>query len=80
MEDELKNEYEVSRSDRGRDVLTIHRKPSQVPVHVDRTLSHLGCMVSMDGPNSRMDYEFYFPDGLKKAEEYLTRCDWVRKS
>lgn len=78
----MKDEYQVgsivSRCGDKRKTITIRRKPSQIPIHIDRTIMHLGCIGDMDGPNSRVTYELFFEKGFKEAIEYLTRYGWTQ--
>ena len=78
----MKDEYELGTNERGNPSIIIHRKPSEIPIHIDKQLMHSGCWASMDGPNSRCEYAWVGLHGLNKriqAEEYLALYGWKRK-
>ena len=72
------NLYSVSLSLQGERVIVIYRKPSDIPERIDRGLTHLAASVFMDGPNSKVVYEFSNADSLSKAEEFLKNMNWER--
>lgn len=62
-------------------VILIKRKPSQIPMHIDMHIMHLGgVMADMDGPNNKVGYHFFLKDRFPKAEEYLQRYGWKEES
>ena len=75
----MKNVYLVGKSERGFTTLVIERLPSEIPRHVDETISKLGCVVAlMDGPNGRVTYEFRAEVKFPLAEKYLQEFGWTR--
>lgn len=57
--------------------IVINRKPSEIPISIDRELSYMGCIVDLDGPNSRVTYQFFEKENQQKAIEFLIRCGWI---
>lgn len=59
-----------------RNYILIPRKPSQIPIHIDREIMHSGAICHMDGPNNRVLYEIMFDDKFEKIKDYLNKCGW----
>lgn len=58
-------------------VILIKRKPSQIPIHIDMEIMHLGgVMCNMDGPNNKVSYHFFLQDRFPKAVAYLKKYSW----
>ena len=72
------NLYSVSLSLQGKREIVIQRKSSNIPEKIDRGLTHLAASVYMDGPNSKVVYEFSNANSLSKAEEFLKNMNWER--
>lgn len=59
------------------DCIVIRRKPSQIPVSIDRELLRRAGCSDMDGPNSRVAYEFSDVILFRQAIEFLQKCGWI---
>ncbi len=59
-----------------RSFILIPRKPSEIPVHIDKKMMHTGCCCHMDGPNNKVVYEFFTEKGFEAAKTYLIRYEW----
>lgn len=70
--------YEVGENSKGRPTITIRRKSSQIPNHLDLAILRLAGKADMDGLNSIMVYEFLLPEKLPTAEKYLRNSLWKK--
>lgn len=70
--------YELGTSDRGLPLITIRRKPSEIPCHLDMQLTRLAGHGIMNGPASICQYEFLLPERLPQAEQYLKGSMWEK--
>ncbi len=68
--------------ERERYTITINRKPSEMKSGIDMELLALSGMCHMNGPDSRMVYEFLLPGNFKflRAVNFLDRCGWKRNN
>ena len=58
--------------------ITIHRKPSQIPAHIDMFLLKASGWANCDGPNNVVQYDFSSFKKLLEAEAYLHMHGWKK--
>lgn len=63
-----------------RNYILIQRKPSQIPIHIDRELMYSGCIGHLNGPAGYVAYEFFRQEGFDKSREYLLRYGWKEEA
>ncbi len=77
-ENTLPDVYELGTSKYGKPLIIIRRKPSQIPLHIERVLLPMAGTGYMDGPNNYVHWEFLLPEKLVQGEAYLKQYGWVK--
>ena len=75
----MENVFHTTKANFGqgmRNCIVIRRKPSQMPPSIDLELMRLGCIGHMDGPNSRLTFEFFSVEGFEQGKKLLEHCFW----
>lgn len=72
----MQNFYEVGKDREGKLTILIHRKPSEIPMHVDQELMRICGTSTMDGPRSLIVYACLPEGSFDRAVEYLHLCGW----
>lgn len=60
-------------------VITIHRKPSEIPMSLDRQLSHLSQCGFLNGPENYVEYRFIIDTNgvrFQEAKKVLDLNEW----